>query len=225
MQIKIDVKILIFALIFYITKQLDLYFILMTFALFHEISHLIVGLMLGFKPYIFEIKPVGYSIAFNNPVADYNIKIKNGNLLELKKIFVYIAGPIFNLFFALFFCFYEYKDELIYSNFVLFFINLIPIYPLDGGRILKSFICLLFGVKKSYVIVKNISSIFFIFFLVVCSMVIIKVNNYGLLLGILYLIVIKYRESKFINKKINMYETIDKMEQAGKWNMKQSEKY
>lgn len=209
MQIKIDVKILIFALIFFITKQLYLYFILMIFALFHELSHLIVGLMLGFKPYIFEIKPIGYSVAFNNPIDDYNKKIKNGNMLELKKILVYMAGPFFNFGLALFFNYFEYNTELIYANILLFLINLFPIYPLDGGRILKSFICLFAGMKNSYIIVKKVSFYFFIVFLVICSFLVIKVNNYGILLAIIYLFLIKYNESKMLNKKIRVYNVIE----------------
>ena len=91
MQIKIDLKILIFVLIFLLTSQLRIYILLMIFACLHELGHLIIGLILGFKPTIFEIKPIGFSVSFNNPVKDYNKKILKSNVLEIKKIIIYIV--------------------------------------------------------------------------------------------------------------------------------------
>ena len=81
MQIKVDLKILIFILIFYLTNQIKIYTLLMIFACIHEFGHLLTGLLLGFSPSIFEIKPRGFSISFNNPILDYNKKILKANLL------------------------------------------------------------------------------------------------------------------------------------------------
>ena len=49
MQIKVDLKILIFALIFFLTNQIKLYILLMIFAFIHEMAHLITGVCLVFK--------------------------------------------------------------------------------------------------------------------------------------------------------------------------------
>ena len=74
MQIKVDLKILIFALIFFLTNQIKLYILLMIFAFIHEMAHLITGVCLGFKASVLEVKPIGFSISFINPIVDYNKK-------------------------------------------------------------------------------------------------------------------------------------------------------
>lgn len=208
MQIKIDVKILIFALIFFITGQINIYIILMMFAFFHEMAHLIVGLFLGFRPYLFEMKPIGFSISFYNSVDDYNKKIKKGNMLELKKIFVYLAGPVYNLATAFAFAFFSGMVEFVYINLILFIINILPMYPLDGGRIVKSILSIFCGLRKSYILTEKISFVCVVILLIITSIAIIKVQNFGLLVVVLYLVCIECREAKYIKQKLKLYELI-----------------
>lgn len=76
MSIKIDLKIFLFAILFFLTKQIELYAILMIFALVHELGHLICGLILGLKPSSIKINPFGFQILFKEYIDDINIKIK-----------------------------------------------------------------------------------------------------------------------------------------------------
>ena len=77
MQIKIDLKIFLFLLIFVITRQIKIYAILMLFALIHELGHLVTGLILGLKIEEISVVPVGFSIRFKTESKDYNKKIKS----------------------------------------------------------------------------------------------------------------------------------------------------
>ena len=96
MKFKIDLKIFIFLIIFLLTRQIEVYATIMFFAIIHELGHLLAGVLLGMKPEKMEIKPYGISISFKILYDDYNKKIKQGNLLEIKKIIVALAGPITN---------------------------------------------------------------------------------------------------------------------------------
>ena len=50
MQFKIDIKIFIFLIVFYITGQLWFYAIILSFAVIHELGHLVTGILVGMKP-------------------------------------------------------------------------------------------------------------------------------------------------------------------------------
>ena len=212
MQIKIDMKILIFALIFFLANQIKIYIVLMIFAFLHEIGHIFIGTILGFKVYLFEIKPLGFCVSFNNPIKDYNIKILKATKLEIKKIFIYMAGPIFNISIAIIVYFLHISDalkyDIIYINLILALGNLIPIYPLDGGRIIKSVICLFKGIKKADILTEKISYIVIIIFLVLSSILFLKVQNIGLLLVVVYIMLIKIKETTIFEKRMKLYELV-----------------
>lgn len=143
MRFRIDLKIFLFLILFYFTKQIETYVIIIVFAIIHELGHLMAGLIMGMKPEKIELMPYGISISFKLKPKDYNKKILKANLLEIKKILVAIAGPFTNLLIIIFAT--HLKIELfsnliiIYANLLLILFNLVPIYPLDGGRILRNF--------------------------------------------------------------------------------------
>ena len=64
MRFRIDLKIFIFIILFYFTKQIELYVMMLIFAIIHELGHLIVGILLKMKPEKIEIMPFGLTISF-----------------------------------------------------------------------------------------------------------------------------------------------------------------
>lgn len=84
MSVKIDLKIFLFAIIFYFTKQIKIYALLMILALVHELGHLVCGICLGLKLKSIKITPVGFQILFK---IIYRIIILNtkGNEICIKK--------------------------------------------------------------------------------------------------------------------------------------------
>lgn len=214
MYIKIDLKILIAFVWFYVTKQVENYILLMIFVILHECIHMLVGIVLKIKPMYIEIKPIGCNIAFQYSIDDYNKKILNGSIVDLKKIAVYVAGPAFNLIIA-FLCFiFKQKCEIIsllmYINLMIGTFNLICIYPLDGGRILKSLLQIFLGERKSYTIIHKISNICFVTFIVVCSFLILIIHNWGIILSVIYLWFIKISADKKIKIRIKTIDLIKK---------------
>ena len=200
MQFKIDLKIFIFIIIFYLTKQIQIYSIIMLFATIRELGHLVMGIVLGFKPRKIELMPLGLSIAFKVDSKYYNQKIKNGTLLSFKRLIVAIAGPVTNFILAIIFCnlniINELKEQIIYSNLLIGLFNLIPIYPMDGGRIVKEIVHIFKGFRKSTILTNEISNISIVIITAFSSIGIYYLKNIGILFILVYLWAIVLIENK-----------------------------
>lgn len=210
MCIKFDMKIILFFVIFYITNKWQTYLLVMLFIFMHEMTHLVVGKMLGVNPLMVEIKSTGCSISFEYKLKDYNKKLLKGNLGELKKIIIYLAGPLFNFFVAIIALLLRANSNLIYINFILGLFNLLWIYPLDGGRILKSLICIFCGEQMAYKIILKVSNIYFILLLIMSSFLILIIHNWGIIIGLCYVAYIKNKCKKEIELKMRIKNIIKK---------------
>lgn len=212
MRIRINLKIFLFVLIFILTKQIKIYGILMLFAFIHELGHMIVGILLGFKPEKLEIMPYGVSVGFNVKCEDYNKKIKKGNMLAIKKLIIALAGPLTNFIITIIFLmaninFFGIERELvIYSNILIGIFNLIPIYPLDGGRAIKNILHITVGLQNSYEYTNQISKITICLLTGVCSIAILYIRNVAILLILAYLWYLVIVENRKYNRKKEIYE-------------------
>lgn len=212
MRFRIDLKIFIFLIIFYFTKQIEIYTMIMLFALIHELGHLLMGLLMGMKPEKIELMPFGVSISFKIKVEEYNKKIKKGNLLEIKKMVVALAGPLTN--FIIIIITNNLKIDIfkslmiIYTNFLIMIFNLLPIYPLDGGRILKGILHINFGIRTSEFYINIISKIMIAIITILSSILILYVHNVAILFIDLYLWYLVLKEDVKYKKREEIYNKI-----------------
>lgn len=185
MRFRIDLKIFLFLILFYFTKQIETYTIIIIFAIIHELGHLLAGLMVGMKPDKMELKPYGVSISFKIS------KKETSTIGHFKKIVVALAGPLTNLLVIIIVC--NIKLDLfsnlmiIYANILLIVFNLIPIYPLDGGRVLKEILHICYGEKKAIRYVSNISFVILIILTFIGSIAVFYLENIAIFIVIVFL--------------------------------------
>ena len=193
MRIKINIQIFAIIIILILTKQIEIYAWLMLFALIHEIAHMITGIVLKLRPRMLKIEPFGIGIIFEG--------FKN---TEKNKILIALAGPMTNVLIAVLFSFIKTRAQtlIINSNILLAIFKLIPIYPLDGGRILKAIIAINSKTGKEDDISNKISNILMIVLTAISSILILIYKNIGLLLIIAYLWIIVIKENnRYVLKK------------------------
>ena len=183
----------------------------MFFAFLHELGHLVMGLILGFKPYSLEIMPVGLAISFKAKAENYNKKIKKGALLTLKTIIIAAAGPLTNVILVLFFiiCNISFlnipKELMIYANILIAIFNLIPIYPLDGGRIINGILHIFFGRRNSSIYTNMIANACIIILTIISSIAILYFKNIAILIILGYLWCLVINENRKFASKQKLY--------------------
>lgn len=212
MKFRIDLKIFAFLVLLYFTKQIEIYGLIMIFAIIHELGHLAMGIILGFSPEKLEIIPLGLRISFKIDAKMYNYKIKNGNKYQLKKIIVALAGPLINLIIAFGTFKFSQSQEIVYANILIAIFNLLPIYPLDGGRILKGILYILFGNWKSKKYINIISTIFMGILTIALIIISYYFSNILMILIIIYLWALVIKERIKYKRKLNIYNLIKSIE-------------
>lgn len=203
MELKIDLKIIFLCIVYLILKQFKMYVIFLIFICLHELSHAIVGILQGFELESVEITPYGLSIKF------YSFSEANCR----KKIITYLAGPCFNFVLALIFLLSDLNNKIVvycfFINLVLGIANLLPILPLDGGKIFRELLKIKYGYKKSYILISKIGQYTLACITVMYSLLILKLKNLGILFTLLYLWYLKFNEDKKSKTVLRMYDIIE----------------
>ncbi|MBE5756912.1 MAG: hypothetical protein E7342_03835 [Clostridiales bacterium] len=168
-----------------IYKQFFLFLIYVITALLHEFGHLYVAEKNGYR---------GEKIILSGYGANLVLDIKG--LKTVDQIKIALAGPFFNLIIALFFIAfwwilpdtYPFTESIVTVSLTFALINLIPVYPLDGGRVLDSLLTLLIG-EKSKKVVKILGFIFVGILTVLFVLSLFNKPNYTLIIFIAFLTV------------------------------------
>ncbi len=170
--IKISIHPLFFALGFFyaITGQILLFIICTATAVVHELGHSFVSANLGYRLNKITLMPFGAVVVGNIEGLKFSDQAK-----------IALAGPIINIAVSLFFiamwwmypnC-YAYTDVVVYSNLSMALVNLLPIYPLDGGRIIFCFLAERLKYDKAFTICKIVGGAF------ACALIILFVLSWA----------------------------------------------
>lgn len=204
MKIEINLKIILLGILFFILEQLDIYLIFIIFITLHEIAHLSVGMLVGLRPKVFRVNPLGVSVEF------YMYQSRS----SMRKIITYLAGPILNFAMSAMFMLLPIDENLkmkvVYTNLLLGIFNLIPIIPLDGGKILKEILMKMVGNKDATIFMNRLTQVILVAFTLIYSVWILKLKNFAIFLLILYLWYLKYLEDRKVHTLLKAYEIIER---------------
>lgn len=187
LKIKVDLKIFLIIILYILTQNIEVFAMSFIFILLHELGHAITGIILGLKIKKININVFGLSIEFENYGKE---RINN-------KIIIDMAGPFINIIsFIIAVIFKNEEIEIVYINILLAIINLLPIYPLDGGRIVKNVLLKKYNYKQVVGYTEKISKDILIIITAISSILILYIKNVGIFLVIIYLWSIALKEWK-----------------------------
>lgn len=172
-------------------------FIAIFFSVFiHELGHIATSRLFGIPTYSIKILPIGLNAS---------IDIEKCNTLV--RILILFAGPCVNLIMYLFFMSIN-QIFLATINKYLFIFNMIPILPLDGGKILREILFKYFGLFRSDKYVRKISLILACALLLIGGVVFKSTKNFSLVLMGIYMFSLSKSqrvEVAFMNMKHLIY--------------------
>lgn len=146
-----------FGLYYALTGRIFVFIIYTLSAVVHELGHSLVASNAGYKLNKITLMPFG--------------AVVSGNIDGLKisdEIKIALAGPFINLAIGLLFVAswwiypesYAFTDVVAEANFSMALVNFLPIFPLDGGRVLSAILTESFGKERAGVICKITGAVF-----------------------------------------------------------------
>lgn len=168
------------------------------FSFFHELAHDRVARILGYTPE-----------KISSGLFGGVLHIREGFIKPLDELIIHLSGPFFNLVVAALlygghtFFHYSWIEPVILANIVLGMFNLMPFYPLDGGKIIALYLAIFLGYSRSNKISRLFSYLFSIF-LFLLGIYLVQYNVLNLLISALAinLFVAGKQDNSFILYKV-----------------------
>lgn len=198
------------ALIFILIGYFKFYLYFMLVLLIHELGHITMALIFRWNIKQIVFLPLGVLLKFED----------NLNKPLIEEFIISISGIIFQLIFIIMI----HNNYLVLSSNIILIFNMLPIYPLDGSKVINILINIITNFKTSYfltLLISFITIILLIFLSIINKSLIIILSFIPLLLNLIDLIVnrdnifikfllerylynFKFKKNKYINNIKNM---------------------
>lgn len=189
---------------FVLTRNIPSFLLFCAVVLTHEFGHYYMAKRLGYKLDSFFIAPYGVSLNYKDTIFESKDEIK-----------IALAGPFVNFVLTFFVVslwwitpsLYNFTYEFVFQSIMLGLFNLLPCYPLDGGRlfvgILSQSLSRQKAVKISLALNIFFSCILFVLFFISCF---INFNPSLCLCGVMLLLGIIDTKSESKYQPISIYK-------------------
>lgn len=197
---EVNVFVYLFAIAAILTASFVPFFIISFLIIIHEVGHFLSAKLLKVDVVKIYLYPLGGISKFN---MDQNISL-------LKEFLILIFGPIFQIFAYLLLkrLLPQYENIIIVYHYSILIFNLLPIYPLDGGKLVNLFLSGVFSFKISYYLSIAISYLFvgLFFFLNFRNL---NINLFLIVLFLLYKITKEYKNFNYCYQKFLLERYLD----------------
>lgn len=167
-------------------------FLLFLIVIIHELGHVGVALSFGWRVKRVELLPFG-------GVAEME---EYGNSSPKEEFWVYFSGPLMNVLMMgwgqgmllLDWLSPEFLYLFIEYNLMILLFNMLPIWPLDGGKLLELGLSLVLPYKKALRYALKVSAFFFLFY--VATVILYFRPYFSLWVMVLFLLLAQWKERK-----------------------------
>lgn len=195
----------VYGLYYALTGRIFVFVIYTVCAVIHELGHSLSASSVGYKLNKITLMPFGAVVSGNIDGLNFKDEIK-----------IAIAGPFINLAIALLFVatwwifpeVYAFTDIIVEANLSLALVNFLPVYPLDGGRVVNAVLCGAFGKDRAFVISKIIGAIFAVLLFAGFVVTIFNKINLSLMFFSLFVLFGTFGKHKD-NKYVRLYTAIN----------------
>ena len=186
---EVNIFVYFFAIVAILSASFVPFFIISFLIIIHELGHFLIAKFLKIDVVKIYLYPLG-------GIAKFNMK---QNVSLVKELLILIMGPLFQIMAYLFLRTFlsHYQEMITIYHYGILLFNLLPIFPLDGGKLVNIFLTSLFSFKISYYLSIIIS------YLLVVVIFFLNINN----LNLNFLLVVCFLLFKITSeyKKINYY--------------------
>jgi stage IV sporulation protein FB len=191
--VEVKISFIVLAAVSALLGYLKLICVTFVFVTLHELCHILISTAFGARVKKVTIYPVGESANMAG-FEDINI---------FKRLVVILSAPMLNIVLGILLHRYEVGK----INIVLGIFNLLPVYPLDGGRAVHYIIGYFTGALRSnrYIaVIGRVTSIFIILF----GMVQMILYSYNISLLVVGVYLLKMNGLKYINVTYALYRSL-----------------
>lgn len=134
------------------------FFVISALIIFHELGHFLIAILFNVEVDKIYIYPLG-------GISKFNLALNENSF---KEFFILLAGPVFQqlTYFILLSFLPQYASIVRTYHYGILIFNLLPIYPLDGGKLIHLLFEIVLPYKLSLIITIRLSYLLtFIYFL------------------------------------------------------------
>ena len=147
-----------------LSRNLKIFLLMYSIVMIHELFHLFAAYKFNVKIKGIKIMPFGMTLEIKD---DYIKKPEH-------EILIALAGPFSNMLMIIMtymlkaYCLFNTDDMtfFILGNMIIGLVNLLPILPLDGGRMLRAALTLQLGIIRAFQITLKLTKLFSALFLI-----------------------------------------------------------